>query len=73
MLIVAMTAMIGSIYLFCTTDRDRDHDELRDKELIYNKRVTDSMLLTNLLIGVNYPGVKNPGISSALYTLRTQY
>ena len=49
MLIVAMTAMIGSIYLFCTTDRDRDHDELRDKELIYNKRVTDSMLLTNLL------------------------
>jgi len=31
MLIVAMTAMIGSIYLFCTTDRDRDHDELRDK------------------------------------------
>ena len=44
MLIVAMTAMIGSIYLFCTTDRDRDHDELRDKELIYDKRVEDVLL-----------------------------
>ena len=39
MLIVAMTAMIGSIYLFCTTDRDRDHDELRDKEMINDKLV----------------------------------
>ena len=44
MLIVAMTAMIGSIYLFCTTDRDRDHDELRDKELIYDKRSEDALL-----------------------------
>ena len=35
MLIVAFAAMIGSIYLFCTTDRDRDHEELRDKEQIY--------------------------------------
>lgn len=49
MLIVAMTAMIGSIYLFCTTDRDRDHDELRDKELICDKRVKDSILLRNFL------------------------
>ena len=35
MLIVAFAAMIGSIYLFCTTDRDRDHEELRDKDQIY--------------------------------------
>ena len=44
MLVVAMTAMIGSIYLIFTTDRDRDHDELRDKEQIYDKRVLPILL-----------------------------
>ena len=44
MLLVALTAMIGSIYLFCTTDRDRDHDELRDKEMINDKLVQNSFI-----------------------------